>query len=1063
MQKFYRGLLGNSVFANVILVLIVVVGIFSAFAITKESEPELFFPIYSISVAYPGADPEEVEEGVTRKIEAKLDGMRGVKQFTSISREGFSSIDVEIVESANFIDAGERIRNAVASIDTFPSGIETPQIRRVEDEEEVKGIALWGDIPERQMKQLAEEIRTEMQADPIISAVFIYYARYYEIAVEIPSATLQEHGLTLGDVSEAIRRSSMNTSAGEMKLKGEEIRLRTLSKKYTGAELAEVVVKATTGGDQLRLGQIATITDGFTEYDQHSKFNGEDCVLIEIEKNVGEDAIEVANAVDAYLVQKIKTLPEGVQLTQWYDQTEFIKSQLTTMTKNGLMGLAFVLLVLWLFLEARLAFWVAMGIPISLAGAVVLLWLIGSSLNQISTVAMIVVMGIIVDDAIVAGEAIFVHRRMGKDPLTAAVDGIREVGLPIFASVLTTIVAFTPMMFVPGFMGQFMREMPIVVIAALIVSLFECLFLLPAHLQYRNRREEEKRTGKIHGVHIQQRVARGLEWFVEKVYGPVVRKAVRYRYVTMCFAASLIIATVGLIGGGLIDIQMWPGVEGDRLETNFEFPPGTGHEVVRDAAIRIEDAAKRVNAAVTTTTGEPVIMSIFTVAPTQSENAGRVGLNLLPSDDRGISTVTLKSMWNDEIGELPGLLSQSIEGDSIGAGDGYDISFWLMGDDLGQLRDASDFLKDKLRSYEGVYQIGDNFKPGKSEIHIVPKESAETLGLSTESISRQLHARYFGDEALHLQRGREEVEVRVRLPRAERESYSTLEQIRIQTPDGHEVPLFSVASVRFKEGVSQLNAVDGVRGLRVTAVVDRTVANAEEVNADLLDNFMATIEPAFPGVTWALSGNAQNNQELLETLGRNTLISMMMIFIILATIFRSYIQPVIIMLIIPFGLVGAVLGHMLLGLPISFLSIFGIVALGGVLVNDSIVLVERVNNFLAEGMTLEEAVCQGGQRRFRAIFLTSLSTCAGLAPLIMETVFSAQIVIPMAVSLAGGVAIGTMLTLVLIPAFLMIMNDARRTVYRLRKGSWPTREEVEPRSIRPTLGSTEPSVDAIPV
>jgi multidrug efflux pump subunit AcrB len=716
--------------------------------------------------------------------------------------------------------------------------------------------------------------------------------------------------------------------------------------------------------------------------------------------------------------------------------------------KNGLMGLAFVLITLWLFLEPRLALWVAMGIPISLAGGVVLLWFIGASLNQISTVSMIVVMGIIVDDAIVAGEAIFVHRRMGKDPLTAAVDGIGEVGMPIFASVTTTMIAFTPMMFIPGFMGQFMVQMPLVVITALAVSLIECIFLLPAHLQHESKKVTTIKKGSKNPLHIRRQVSRSLEWFVETIYGPFVRKAVEYRYVTLCFGISLIIASAGLIGGGFVQVQMWPAVEGDRLEAIFEFPPGTRQKLIEDTAIQMEEAAHRVAAKVDTLTGEPLITSTFTAAPWNTETMGHVRLNLLAADDRGISTAAITALWNEEMGDIPGILTQSIEGESIGAGEGTDVSFWLTGNNLNDLRDASNMVKNKLASYDGVYQIADNFKPGKSELHIVPNESAEVLGLTTAEISRQLHAKYFGDEALHLQRGREEVEVRVRLPLEERELFSSLEKIRIKTTEGHEVPLFSVASVTFQEGVSQLNSVDGVRGLRVTAVVDRAIVNAEELNTELQQNFMDTVSATYPGITWSLSGTAQDNKELMSSLKRNTAISMMLIFIILATIFRSYIQPVIIMLIIPYGLVGAILGHLVLGMPLSFLSFAGIVALGGVLVNDSIVLVERINNFLAEGMPLQEAVSKGGQRRFRAIFLTSMSTCAGLSPLIMEKVFSAQIVIPMAVSLAGGVAFGTMLTLVLVPAFLMIMNDMRRSVYWLRKGTWPTPEEVEPRSVK---------------
>lgn len=1066
MYKFYERLIGNTVFAHLMLGAVVTVAFVAAFSLKRESNPHIELPFIEVSVTYPGADPQEVAEGISRKVEAAIDGMGGIKGYITESSEGRSSVVIEVADGFDPVEVKERVRNAVDSIETLPVKARRPIVRRQEIDEEVLVLAIWGELPERQLKNLAEEVRSELQMTPDISVATIFGARDYEISVEVSQERLRQLDLTLTEVSDAIRRSSREISTGSLLLEQEEVRLRTIGKRETAQEIADVVIRAEATGEIVRVRDIGKVIDSFVESAAYTTFNGKPAAVISVQKVTGEDAITINEAVHAYIAQKQPELPAGVTLTAAFDNTDFIQSQIRMITQKGFMGLGLVLLVLWLFLETRLAFWVAMGVPISLGGGLILLWLIGGSLNQISMMAMIVVMGIIVDDAIVVGEAIYVHRKRGKSPLQASIDGLREVAMPVLASVSTTIMAFMPMLFMPGWFGQFVRQMPYVIITALLVSLIECFFLLPAHLAHSKGTPERLHPKGRNPLVLRSWVSNGLERFVESVYGPFVYWAVEFRYVTLCGAITIMLVTAGFIGGGFVQVIMWPAVEADFAQGYVEFPPGTPPSTVHDAIIRMEEAAERLADRTPTENGEPLLLSMMASAPSKVGTGGRVVIQMTGANNRDIGSNEFMAKWEKEIGTIPGALVLSFEGDTIGAGGpGGDIEFWFLGDDLASLRATADEFKAKLRTYEGVFQIQDNFRPGKKEIRLALKPSAYALGLTLDDLNNHLYAGYYGEEAMRIQRGREDVCVKVRYPASERASVESLYRSRIRTPQGHEVPFLTVAEVSFEEGVSTISGRNGITGVQVSAAVDRKVASPAEINTDLTDNFLDAMVAKHPGVEWSLSGNEQSNRETMVALQRNSMIAIMGIFVILATIFRSYAQTLIIMLVIPYGIVGAILGHMLLGLPLSFLSIGGITALAGVLVNDSIVLIERANTNLALGMKLPEAVCKAGQRRFRAILLTSLSTCIGLAPIIMETDLQAQIVIPMAVSIAAGVAFGTLLTLVLIPAFLVIMNDMRRVFYRVVRGTWPTQEEVEPatrRAVAPEVSGLEEPHPVLP-
>lgn len=1040
MNSWYARTIGNKVLANLVMAAVLATGLLATFGIRRESEPEVDLGIIAIFTSYPGADPEEVEEAITEKIAAAVDGLRGVKRYHTESSEGSSFVSVEVADGYETAEVKSRIENAIDAIDTLPDRAEQPRVFEETDEDSVSLMFVWGELPERQLKELAMEVRDEIQALPEVSIVELFSTREYEITVNVSEEALQQHGLTLADVSDAIRRSSLNLSAGNLKLDTEEVRIRTLGRRYTAPEFESVVVKALPGGDVITLGRIATVRDTFTEGDRFNVFNGHPCAAIDVDRAPGEDLLAISDALDRYVAQKAQDLPAGAHLTRAFDDSKFVRNQIGMLTSNGVQGLVLILLMLGLFLEPRLALWVGMGIPLSLAGSMFVMWTMGWTLNQISLIAMILVLGILVDDSVVMGEAIYAHRRRGDPPLAACVNGVREVALPVIASLTTTMIAFAPMLFISGIMGQFMRQMPIVVITALLVSLIECFLLFPAHLNYPLQRDAEK-MGPLRRA--QRRVADSLEWFVEKIYAPIIMRCVRHRYITLCGGITLLLLTIGLVMGGIVPLTMWPAAEGDQIDAAVEFPPGTPETVIRDAVLDMEAALRRVEANTKTANGDPLVISVWARA-FQDMPRGELMVELLGTRERGVRVHDLILAWEKEIGDIPGAIATTFSGATIGAGDGRDVGVMLQSKDLGALRAAAAELKAKFATYDGLYQIDDNFRPGKTELQVRLKPGAEHLGLTLDSVSRQLYAAYQGEEALTLLRDREEVKVRVRLPREQRQQLSDFTRFRIRTPEGHEVPLVSVADVTQAEGVTTITGVNGVRGITVSAAADRERANPTEINREIIDHYLPGLLARHPGVTWSLSLIDEDNQRMLRELRTYTILSLLAIFVILCTTFHSYIQPVLIMFIIPFGFSGAVLGHMLLGIPVSFLSLAGVIALSGIIVNDSIVLIERANAYLAEGRSFHEAICAAGRRRFRAIFLTSATTVLGLGPMILETDLMAQIVAPMGVSVGAGLVVGMSLTLLLMPALFAILNDARRAVHRLLHGSWPTPESVEP-------------------
>ena len=1073
MKRVLAAFARNTVFANIVLVLIFLAGGIATTSMIRENFPEFSLGQITISVLYPGADPEEVEEGICQKIEESIEGLEGIKQYTTQSGENAGTAIIEVKEDYDVSDVLDRIRTKVNAISTFPVDAEKPVISEFMLNDPVMSLYLSGNMSERRIKEWSERIKDEIQQLPEVSKVEIFGARGYEIGIEVSEERLREYGLTFNMIVDAIRCSSLNLAGGTIRTQGEEIRVRTMGRKYTGEALSSIVVLARPEGEIITLDRLATINDGFTEDPINALINGEPSVLLVIYKTKEEDALVISEAVQQFILQKQMQLPVGANIKILYDNTEMLRSRINMLSKNLIIGLMIVFSLLWCFLNARLSFWGGMGIPVSIAGAMAILWAIGGTINMVSLLGLILVLGIVVDDAIVVGEAIYFHRKQGEPPIKAAVEGVCEVGMPVIAAVTTSVVTLLPLFYIGGIMGKFISIMPAVVIACLAVSLAECLILLPAHLSHLPNPDSKNNnlnpmTRRLELVH--RLTSFGMEWFVAKVYTPLLSKALYWRYVSLCIAVSILLLTIGLVKGGILKFEVFPEVDGFIMTSTVEFPSGTPSEVTKQAIEQIDAALLRLAEQTETRSGDPLIEDRMAIIgqtmegiPRSGPHFGSIQAILLDSKRRGIHTKDLMVQWEKQIGSIPGVKSMTFAG-LEGGPPGAPIEVWLQGRDMNDILAAADTLMDRLRMFEGVYQIRSDFSPGKNEMRLELKPEARTLGLTVDDLARQVYAGYYGDEALRLQRGRDDIRIKVRYTANERRRISDIEKIRIRTRNGYEVPLMSVADISFAPGYSTITRTDGMRRVAVSADVDTGKANANEIFSELSSNFFTQLKRQYPELNVALQGEQKKMRESFDSLFVGYPLAILGIFIIIATMFRSYAQTFIIMFTVPFGIIGAVFGHLLLGYNLSIMSIFGIVALTGVVVNDAIVLIERVNENIAEGMSFFDAILSGGARRFRAIFLTSLSTVGGLAPLIMETDLQARFLIPMALSMAAGVAFATVLTLVLVPSLMALLSDARLLVHRLKYGFWPRRVHVEPardRHLDPL--ADEPALETRPV
>ena len=1019
----------NSVAANLLMAFIIIWGLSTLSGrLPLEVFPSFELDRVNIRTPFRGATPAEVEEAVTIKIEEAIQDIQGIKRITSVANEGVGSVFVETQKGYDSAKLLDDIKQAVDQIGDFPDDVEAPSVYVPSRNREVISVIVAGDLPEKELRQLASRIRDDLEALPDVSSVAVSGAREFELAIEVSEAALSRYGITLSEVAQAINNSSLDLAAGSIQTAGGEVLLRTKGQAYGSDDFRNVVVVSRRDGTRLTVGDLAVVRDGFSEDALEQKYNGQRSIEIDVFRTGLQSAITVSNQVKGYIEENQASMPYGVTLGYWRDTARTVKARLNTLLKSAVQGGLLILLLLTLFLRFWVAVWVFVGVPVSILGGIALMPFLGVTINLISLFAFILVLGIVVDDAIVTGENIYTHMRKNPNRVQAAIAGTQEVAVPVTFGVLTTVAAFVPLLLIEGVRGQIFAQIPFIVIPVLLFSIIESKFVLPSHMSHLNFHRETKPNIF---ARMQHRIADGFEWFVEHAYQPVLSAALRNRYLVLSLFIGSAIIIFSLVKAGHVRFIFFPRVQSEIARVSVELVEGTPFDVTQAHIDRITDSVRELqNKYVDPDTNESIIESILSTAGSAGRGArgshvGRVLFELTPPEERtlDISTNQVVGELRRTIGDIPGAKNISYRAE-IGRGSSP-VDIEIAGFDFDELQEVAALFKNELRNYPGISDIGDTFEGGKQEIQLTIKPEAQQLGLSLSSLASQVRPAFLGTEVQSIQRNRDDVKVIVRYPARERASIESLNRLPIRTATGEEVPLGSVANVKMGRGFSAITRVDRRRTVNVEADIDKETVNIEGVKADL-ETYYETIKGEFPNVRVSLEGEAREQRESFGSLRTGLVFVLLVIYTLLAIPFRSYIQPLLVMVVIPFGVVGGILGHMIMGMNLSIMSYMGMLALCGVVVNDSLVLVDYVNKRRAEGVTLFTAVRTAGVARFRAVILTSLTTFFGLTPLIFETSTQAQFLIPMAVSLGFGILFATVVTLLLIPVNYLVLEDIRR-------------------------------------
>ncbi len=1029
----------NHVAANLLMVFILAAGLYSI----SQRIPLEVFPAFEmdkviVTVALPGATPAEAEESLAIPLEEALADIAGIKRLVSTSREGSSQVSIDIHQSYDSFRVKDEIKSRVDAINTFPSAAERPVIRKPIHQREVISVTLSGSLQELELRQLGEQVRDELLALANISRVVLESVRPYEISIEVSEQTLREYGLTLAQVSKAVEVRSLDMSGGSIKSPGGEILLRSKGQAYSGLDFGQILVRTSPDGSRLLLSDIAHIRDDFDQEPIKARFNGDPAVIIEVYRVGQQSAIQVAEQVKTYIQEKRRILPQGVAINYWRDRSRIVKARLQTLANSAMQGGILVIILLALFLRPSIAFWVTMGIPVSFMGGLALMPLLGVSLNIISLFAFIMVLGILVDDAIVTGENVYAHQQKGASPYQAAIKGTQEVAVPVTFGILTTIAAFFPLLMVEGVRGKIFAQIPMVVIPVLLFSLVESKLILPAHLKHI----------KLRGLHKgvfsrwQERFANGFELKVVRFYRPVLEAAIKRRYLSLSIALGLGLIMLALVTSGWTRFIYFPRVPAETARAVLVMPAGTSFELTDSYVETMVSAAQQLQQEYTDKQGNSVIVNIFATTGSTGgkssgqSNRGRVMIELEPPETRSnpVTVRELVSQWRQLIGELPGAESLSFRAEIGRGGAPLDIQFSAK--DFPSLQQASSLLKQQLTQYPAVFDITDSLSRGKTELLLSIKPQAQALGLTLSDLARQVRQAFFGFQVQRIQRGRDDVKVYVRYPLEERQSLYNLQHMMIRTEAGVAVPFVDVARLSPGRSPASIKRIDRQRTLNVTADLNKETADIEALKTEL-NQYLAGLVQQFPGLSYSLEGESKEQRESFASLVWGVFFVLFVIYALLAIPFRSYWQPLVVMSVIPFGAVGAVIGHWIMGLPLTIMSFMGMLALSGVVVNDSLVLVDYINRQRAKGIDVLAAVSSAGVARFRAVILTSVTTFAGLMPLIFEKSTQAQFLIPMAVSLGFGILFATLITLLLVPVNYLLLHDLA-SGWRWLSGERPT-------------------------
>jgi multidrug efflux pump subunit AcrB len=1006
----------NPIAANLLMLLLIGGGIWTAMNIQKEVFPQFQLDIVTVSVAYPGASPAEVEQGILLPIEEAAQGVQGIKEMISTAWEGSGTVQFELVAGTDRMKAFQEIDQAVNRIRTFPDDIEEPDVRLQSRQRDVMEIGLFGDVDIWTLRILAERLRNRLMSHPAITQVEIGRVPDYVVHVEIPRDRLREHRLTLAEVARIIEQSSRDIPAGAIETRAGEILLRVQERKQWAEEFGKIALIPSAAGTPVTLADVARITDGFEEAGFHSQFNRRPSVEIEIFRIGRQSPLQIADAVHAILEDFAHALPSGVDYRIDSNRADDYRERLFLLLENGLIALFIVLFILAGFLELRLAFWVMMGMTISFVGGMLFLPVAGVSINMISMFAFLVVLGIVVDDAIVVGENIYENRQQGMDFLPAAITGAREIAAPVTFSILTNIVAFVPLLFVPGVMGKFWWPLPAVVITVLAVSLMEALFILPAHLGHVGKRREP--AGRRGPGAWQQAFARSFNRFVDRQYRVFLEACLRHRYITLSAAVALLLVVGGYGYSDHMGMIMMPEVSADEIEAGVRLPVGTTTDQAARLAREITESTHRMFE-------KHDLHRVADGIKTNVRGQSFIDVEIVmkPPDERDITANEVIRLWRGEIGDIEGVDQITFEAERGPGGWRDDISVDLSHTNISLLEKASEAFFEQVEQFDATREVNDNYNKGKTQFDFVLRPEGRNLGLTPADVGRQLRDSFYGALAMRQLRGTNEVEVRVKLPEAEREDLRHLEELVIQAPDGTEVPLMDVVELRPGEAFTSIHRRDGRRVITVGMDVEPKSA-ATRVLSAIQREVLPQLRADFPGITWSFHGAQAEMHESTQALWGGFALAMGVVYALLAVAFGSYAQPLIVMAAIPFGIVGAVIGHILLGYDLSLISLMGVIALSGVVVNDSLIMIDYANR-RRTGLSAFAAIHQAGLRRFRPIILTTLTTFGGLTPIILETSRQAYYLIPMAISLGFGIIFATSIILVIVPCLYMVLEDIR--------------------------------------
>lgn len=1086
MQTLIRWSIKNLSGINFLVIILIIAGLFSFLSMRRETFPEFQLDVILVSVPYPGATPDEVESGICQKVEEAIQSISGIKRITSICREGGGYTLAELQTGVDAQRSLSEIRSAVDRVSAFfPDRSEKSTVEQITFRLPAIRVAIVGPKAESideesKLRSYAETVRERLIELDAVSQANILNAKPYQIDVEIDENTLRKYGLTLSAIANILRRENVELPSGQLKSDGQEILLRGKNKREVGEEIAKLPILTQPNGVVLTVGDVGKVRDEFDDISAISEVNGQSAIVIEITRTSSEDLLDISDQVRSF----VDTLepPRGYSVRAWGDESADVRDRIRMLRSNGLQGGIIVFLLLAIFLELRLAFWVAVGIPVAVLGAGFVLYSTGQTLNMLTMFAFLMAVGIVVDDGIVVSENIHTHRLMGKSMLDAAIDGTAEVIGSVYSSVATTIVAFVPLYYVSGVMGKFIAVMPTAIIAMLLISLAECTFVLPGHLCHDHKEPKSRlqRWGAAWSLLVDL-IAVPFQWvgkyaigvldlFANKIYPPLLRLTLNYPLLPISGGIMAILFAAGLVRSGVVPFEFFPATDGKTIVGQVVFPDGTPEAVTIEAARRMETAIRRVSQRIAeeedakkinktpepTIPGEtrgPVRLTFLQIGSAETGGAGvsdrisgshvgQVQVEIHDATERNRTSDEIINMWREEAGVFPGAERVSYRAANIGPG-GKPLEFKILAprEDAMALESAVEAAKTALKQFDGVYDIQDDNAAGKIEFQFAIKERAKSLGITVSELAETVRNTYYGAEVMRLQRGRHEVKFMVRYPIEQRRSLADFQEIRVRGSDNIERPITEVADITIARGYSEINRVNQMRSITVTADLDTAIANAEMIASSLKASLVPDMLSKYPSLRFSWEGQQKETQESFGSLVIGFTLAMACMYLLLVFEFKSYLQPLIVLTIVPFGIVGAIYGHALQGLPLTLFSMFGMVTLAGVVVNDSIVMLDFINQCIQKGMPVQEALMTSGARRLRPIFLTSVTTIAGLAPMLLEKSFQAQVLIPMANSLAFGLLASTVLVLFLVP-FLYKIYAKLAFSQDEYQGKWETEAEL---------------------